>query len=97
MSTKQTKDWNSYKTSVKVRLMIPLKAGKATEEMLYLERTLLKIESTYHAVYSLSKILQKWNNTEKIKYCNNKNGLKRLELVNFCVWFQFVFDNICEM
>ena len=39
--------------------MIPMKAGKAIEEMLWLGRTLLKIESTYHTVFSLSKILGK--------------------------------------
>ena len=38
--------------------MIPVKAGKAIEEMLWLGRTLLKIDSTY-AVSSLSKILGK--------------------------------------
>ena len=37
--------------------MIPMKAGKTIEEMLWLGGTLLKIESTYHAVFSLSKIL----------------------------------------
>ena len=36
-----------------------MKAGKSIEEMLCLERTLLKIESIYHSVFSLSKILQK--------------------------------------
>ena len=39
--------------------MIPMKAGKAIEEMLWLGRTLLKIEITYCAVFSLSKILGK--------------------------------------
>ena len=70
--------------------MSPMKAGKAIEEILWLGWTLLKIGSTYHAVFSLSKILGRWNNTEKIKYCINKNGLKRFELVDFCVWFQFL-------
>ena len=36
--------------------MIPMKAGKAIEEMLWLGRTLLKTESTYHAVFSFSKM-----------------------------------------
>ena len=39
--------------------MIPMKAGKAIEEMLWLGRTLLEIESTYHPVFTLSKILGK--------------------------------------
>ena len=39
--------------------MIPMKAGKAIEEMLWLGRYLLKIEITYHVVFSLSKILVK--------------------------------------
>ena len=37
--------------------MIPMKAGKAIEEMLWLGRTLLKIESTCDAL--LSKIFGK--------------------------------------
>ena len=67
--------------------MIPMKAGKAIEEMLWLGRT----------VFSLSKIFGKWNNTEKIKYCITKNSLRRFELVDFWVWFQFVeifYNNI---
>ena len=39
--------------------MIPMKAGKVIEEMLWLGRTLFKIESTYHPVFSLCKILGK--------------------------------------
>ena len=39
--------------------MISMKAGKAIEEMLWLGRALLKIESTYPPVFSLSKILGK--------------------------------------
>ena len=38
--------------------MTPMKAGKVIEEILWLGRTLLKIESTY-PVFSLSKILGK--------------------------------------
>ena len=38
--------------------MIPMKAGKAIE-MLWLGIILLKIESTYYSVFSLSKILGK--------------------------------------
>ena len=39
--------------------MIPMKAGKAIEEMLWLRRTLLKIEGTIPAVFSLVKIIGK--------------------------------------